>query len=117
MRMARLSAGLLLLAALSGIYWQTQPQEQEITVTGKLVRLMAIGGESTGWVVELESATDIDGKQMNAVQVSYRKTGKLEKLENKRVRATGKLTHRQGVETGKQPVLAVSSIKEAKAAS
>jgi hypothetical protein len=114
MRIARLSAGLLLVFA--SIYWQTQPQEQEITVTGKLVRQMAIGGESTGWVVELESAINIDGKQVSAIPVSYRKAGKLEKLENKRVRATGKLTHRQGVETGEQPVLAVSSIKEAKAA-
>jgi heat shock protein HslJ len=113
MRIVRLSAGLIL--TLFGVYLAAQRQpEQEITVTGKLVRTMAIGGESTGWVLELESAAHIDGKQVNSVQVSYRNTGKLEKLGNKRVTAVGKLTRRQGVETGEQPVLEVSSIKEAK---
>jgi heat shock protein HslJ len=101
--------------ALLSVHLQAQPPEQKITVTGKLIRAMAIGGESTGWALELESATTIDGKQMNSIQVSYRKTGKLEKLENKRVRATGKLAHRHGVETGEQPVFELSSIKEAKA--
>jgi heat shock protein HslJ len=111
MRIVRLSAGLIL--ALVSVCLQAQPQEQEITVTGKLVRAMAVGGESTGWSLELESATTIDGTQVNSIQVSYRKTGKLEKLENKRVTATGKLAHRHGVETGEQPFLEVSSIKEA----
>ena len=55
MRIARLSTGLIL--ALVGVYLQAQPPEQTITVTGKLVRAMAIGGESTGWALELESAT------------------------------------------------------------
>jgi heat shock protein HslJ len=113
MRIARLRSSLIL--ALVTIYMQAQPPEQKIVVTGKLVRAMAIGGESTGWSLELESPTTIDGKQMNSIQVSYGKTAKLEKLENKRVMATGRLTHRQGVETGEQPVLDVSSIKEAKA--
>jgi heat shock protein HslJ len=52
---------------------------------------------------------------VNSIQVSYPKTRKLEKLENKRVRATGKVAHRHGVETGEQPILEVSSIEEAKA--
>ena len=77
---------------------------------------MAIGGESTGWALELDSATAISGKQVNSIQVSYRRTEKLEKLKDKHVRATGKLTHRHGVETGEQPVLDISSLKEAKAA-
>jgi hypothetical protein len=68
---------------------------QKIAVTGKLVRAMAIGGESTGWILELESAVTIDSKPVNSIQVSYRKNVKLEKLENARVRATGKITHRQ----------------------
>src|SRR5258706_10918616 len=113
MRIARLTTGLIL--ALVSVYLQGQPPEQKITLIGKLVRAMAIGGESTGWVLELESATTIDGKPVNSIQVSYRKTGKFEQLENKRVRAAGKLAHRHGVETGEQLVLDVSSIKEAKA--
>jgi hypothetical protein len=94
-----------------------QPREQEITVTGKLVRVMSIGAESTGWAIDFESPTDIDGKPVHSIQVSYRKTGKLEKLVNKRVKASGKLTYRRGVETGEQPILDVSSMKEAKPAS
>ena len=74
-----------------------------------------VGGESTGWTLELESATLIDGKHVTSIPGSYPKTAKLEKLENKRVRATGKIGHRYGVETGEQPVLDISSIKEAKA--
>jgi hypothetical protein len=79
------------------------------------MRAMAIGGESTGWILKLESTTTIDGKQVNSIQISYRKTGKLEKLENERVSVTGKIIRRQGVETGEHLVLDVSSIKEAKA--
>jgi heat shock protein HslJ len=110
MRIARLMTGLILVFA--SVYLQAQPPEQEITATGKLVRAMAIGGESTGWVLELEPAITIGGKQVNSIQVSYRKTGKLDKLANKRVTATGKLGQQTGVETGEQPVLRVSSIKE-----
>ena len=112
MRTARLSIGLIL--ALVSVYLQGQPTEQKITVTGKLVRAMSIGGEATGWALELESATTIDGKPVTSIQISYRKTRKLEKLENKRVEAAGKLAHRHGVETGEQPVLDMFSIKEAK---
>jgi len=112
MRIARLGAGLVLVS----ICLQAQLAEQEITVTGKLVRAVAIGGESTGWVLDLEAPTSIGGTQVRSIQVSYRNTAKLAKLENKRVKASGKLTHRQGVETGEQPVLDVSSIKQAKTA-
>jgi hypothetical protein len=88
---------------------------KNIAITGKLVRGMAIGGESTGWILELESTTVIDGRQVNSIQVSYRKTEQLEQLENARVKVTGKITHRHGVETGEQLVLDISSIKETRA--
>ena len=32
-----------------------------MTVTGTLTRVMAIGGESTGWAIQLDSAAAIDG--------------------------------------------------------
>ena len=94
---------------------QGQPVSiQKIAVAGKLVRAMAIGGESTGWILELESTHTIDGRQVNSIQVSYGKTEELEKLENARVRVTGKITRRHGVETGEHLVLEVFSIKEIK---
>jgi heat shock protein HslJ len=111
MRINRFVVGLIL--ALVSFSLQAQSPELSITLAGKLVRAMAIGGESTGWTLELESPTTIDGKQVSSIQVRYRKTGKLEKLQNQRLTATGKVVHQQGVETGDQPVLNVSSIKAA----
>jgi heat shock protein HslJ len=113
MRIARQVAGLMLL--LAGVYSQAQQPGQEISVTGRLARAMAIGAESTGWVLELEPAITVGGKQLNLIQVSYPKTKRLEKLANKRVIATGKLGQKTGVETGDQPVLSIASIKEAEA--
>ena len=123
MSVARLSTHLIL--ALASVWLQAQaqqqgqpqgkPPQQKITLTGNLVRAMAMGGESTGWVLELESPTRIDGKLVSAIQVDYGLTETLETLANKRVRAIGEITHRHGVETGEQPVLKVSSIREAKA--
>ena len=109
MRGERLITGLVLVLATLSLH--AQPSQQEITVTGKLSRVMAIGAESTGWVLELDSAMDMDGKHLSSIQVSDPKAGELEALANTRVRITGKLSQRSGVETGEQPVITVSSIK------
>lgn len=110
MRLAQRSA-LLVLALLSVNAW-SQTSEQKLTVTGKLVRVMAIGGESTGWAIELSPAITVDGKQVSSLQVRYRSASKLEKLENRQVRATGTLTQKQGVESGEQLILNIASLKE-----
>jgi heat shock protein HslJ len=78
---------------------------------------MAMGGESTGWTLELDSAMTIGDKEVNSIQVSYSKSAKLEKLANQRVNASGKLVHRHGVETGDYAVLELNSIKKAKSTS
>jgi heat shock protein HslJ len=113
MRMARLTASLIL--TLLCISLQAQTPEQKLTVTGKLSRAMAIGGETTGWVIQLESEITIKGKQVDSIELDYHKTSKLEKLQNQRVQVVGTLSHRQGVETGDRTVLVASSIREAKA--
>jgi heat shock protein HslJ len=110
MLVARLSTALILVL----FCVCSHAQEQKIAITGKLGRTMAIGGESTGWSIQLESETTIDGRQVSAIEVDYPKTGKLEKLDSKPVTAIGTISHRQGVETGERPVLVVSSIKEVK---
>jgi hypothetical protein len=112
MRAARLAV--LLVLALSCLYLHAETKEQKITVTGKLTRAMAIGGESTGWTIELDSETTVAGKAVHSIEVAYAKTEKLEKLANQHVSAKGKIGHRQGVETGDRMVLEVSSIKAAK---
>jgi heat shock protein HslJ len=111
MPIARLSISLIL--ALVSPNLQAQSPQQAITLVGKLTRAMAIGGESTGWTLELDSATTIDGKQVTSIQVRDGKAGRLETLQNQHVTATGTLTHQPGVETREQPVLNVSSIKAA----
>ena len=98
MRLMRIAAGLSL--SLFLISLAASPQEQTITVTGKLTRVMAIGGESTGWAIELDAETNVGGKQIHSIEVSSRDIEKLKQFDNKHVRASGKILHRQGVETG-----------------
>ena len=112
--LGRVSMGLIL--AIFGVHLQAQTPERQ-TVTGKLGRVMAIGGESTGWAIQLDSETTIEGKRVDSLEVDYSNTERLEKLADKRVRATGTLSHRKGVEMGERLVLVVSSMKEVKATS
>jgi heat shock protein HslJ len=113
--LARLSVGLIL--AILGVHLQAQTPGQQTTVIGKLGRVMAIGGESTGWAIQLDSETSIEGKRVDSLEVDDSNTERLEKLANKRVKATGTLSHRKGLETGERLVLVVSSMKEVKATS
>jgi heat shock protein HslJ len=105
-----------LILAVFGVHLQAQTPERQTTVSGKLGRVMAIGGESTGWAIQLDSETSIDGKRVDSLEVDDSNTERLEKMANKRVKATGTLSHRKGVETGERLVLVVSSMKEVKAA-
>ena len=88
-------------------------REQKTIVTGTLARQMAIGGESTGWAIQLDSETSIDGKQVNNIEIAFHDAKKLQNLQNKRVKAIGKLSRRIGVETGSRSVLDVLSIEAA----
>jgi hypothetical protein len=99
---------LLLCFALQG----SAKSHQKLAVTGKLTRVMAIGGESTGWAIQFESETTIDEKPMHSLEVAG-PSEQLQQLENKIVTAKGTLTYKHGVETGDRPVLKISSIKEA----
>ena len=90
---------------------QKEEPQRTITVKGKLDRVMAIGGESTGWSIHLSEEITIDGKQLTSIEIDFPNTKKLEKLENREVKATGTITYRHGVETGERPVLKVSSVK------
>ena len=112
MRTQRLAMGLILGFVCVGV--QAQTTERAITVTGRLTRAVGIGGESTGWVIQLEAETSIDGKQVQVIEVAYRNAKRLEELENKLVRASGKLAHRIGVETGERTVVEITSIREVK---
>jgi hypothetical protein len=107
-------AGVLLMLLCRGAVAQTPPTK--ITVTGKLTRVMALGGESTGWAVQFDTQTAVDDKPATSIEVKFSDPNQATKYANQRVRVTGKVTHRQGVETGDVVVLEVSSIKSAKPA-
>jgi heat shock protein HslJ len=113
MRVSRLGTGLAILILC--FFSQAEAKQQKTTVTGTLTRVMAMGGESTGWAIQFDAETTIDGKQFHSVEVESHKLQKLERLENKHVTATGVLTHRQGVETGERTILVTSSMKESPA--
>jgi len=87
-------------------------QGEKLTVTGKLIRAAAVGGESTGWVIELPSDMTVEGNPIHSIQVSFHDTGKLEKFANKNVTASGTVSRQQGTETGQQLVLEISSLKQ-----
>jgi heat shock protein HslJ len=97
--------------------FQAAPQGQSKIVTGKLIRAVAIGGESTGWAIQLDSEVNIEGKQLTLIEVESRDVKTLVKLENKHVEATGTVSRRRGIERGDRFILSVSSIGELSAKS
>src|SRR3984885_14710301 len=86
MRITRASMGLIL--TLCCVFLHADERDpQKITLVGTLHRAMAIGAESTGWMVQVDSETIIDGKPISSVEVSdTHKPRQLEDFENKRVK-------------------------------
>lgn len=92
---------------------QSPKTQDKIEMTGKLTRAMAVGGETTGWMLELDIEATVEGKTIHSIEIDYPKVKKLEKLADQPVVAAGRITHRQGVESGDRLVLEVTSIKSA----
>ena len=81
----------------------------ERILTGKLTHVMGIGGETTGWALELNSDLTIEGQTFRSIEVSG-PAKKLASLAGQEVKARGVIKHRQGVERKDWLVLEVSSI-------
>jgi hypothetical protein len=115
MRTVRLLVCFLAVAILASIAVRADESHspKKITIIGKLTRVMAVGGESTGWSLELKREITLEGQKMNAIEVAG-PMEKFEKLADQRVRARGTLTHRKGVERGERLILEVTSINAAK---
>jgi len=83
MRLVALALNLLIFC----VCLQASAQEQKpITVRGKLVNIMGVRGESTGWAVELDSAISVDGKQVDSIELDGL-TKKAQKLQDKQSRS------------------------------
>jgi hypothetical protein len=109
----------LLFCVLAFAFGSTQALPQgaspakKIAIIGKLTRVMAIGGETSGWSVEFKHRITLEGKKMRSVEVSG-PLEELEKLKDQRVRAEGALAHHTGMERGEYTVFEISSIRAAK---
>ena len=80
---------------------------------GKLVRVVAIGGETTGWAVRLDSERQIGDTTVRQVEVDPAPSKvSLESFQDKQVEITGTLTWRRGVERKKYPVVILETIHE-----
>jgi hypothetical protein len=90
---------------------QSRGEPKTITITGTLERVAGVGGETTGWAVRLDSATEVLGKSLKSIEISGDHAD-FSKLDHKHVEATGKPGVRRGIERGEWPVLEVISIKE-----
>ena len=85
--------------------------EGTVEATGKLVKVMAVGAETTGWAIQFEEEVSFGGKGTHSIEVEG-DVKKFGKLENKKVTAKGTIVHRQGVETKDRMVFVVQKIKE-----
>lgn len=90
------------------------PVEGTVEATGKLVKVMAVGAETTGWAIQFEDEMTFGGKGMHSIEVEG-DAKKFGKLENKKVTAKGTIVHRSGVEAKDRVVFVVEKIKEWKA--
>ncbi len=99
------------LVACSALGGKKQDTEKGLAVRGKLVQVMAIGGETTGWGIELDAPLEIEGQKVSLLEIEAKQM-QLDGFENARVEAWGRLKMRQGVERKFWPVLEVMNLKE-----
>ena len=104
----------LVILLLPNLGAQTAKQPAALTITGTLVRVAGIGGETTGWAIELDSEIEVQGERVKSIELSGDRR-EFAKLENKHVETTGRLAVRHGVTRGEWSVVEVSSIQESSA--
>ncbi|MHB8174226.1 MAG: hypothetical protein ACYDFU_07180 [Nitrospirota bacterium] len=85
-------------------------QQGELKLTGTVRRVMAIGGETTGWALVLDFETAADGMVFREIELDPGDT-KMEQYKNQHVEVTGTLFDKTGVERGKYTVFQIRSIK------
>ena len=115
-RRAGIFLGLLAGLSIGGLVLESSAQESDTTAdrfAGKLVRVVAIGGETTGWAVRLDSERQVGEVTIRQVEVDPApRQVRLESFQDQRVEITGTLTWRRGVERKKYPVVIIETIRE-----
>jgi hypothetical protein len=110
-RMSVLAINAVLLLLVIGSVSASAEEAQMLKVTGKLMSVVAIGGETTGWAIDLDSPFEVDGESVTRLEVDH-DTNRYAKFENQRIEAIGKLVFINGVERGKRRVLEVTEIRQ-----
>ena len=82
----------------------------EITVTGKLMKVMAIGGETTGWAVDLDEPREIGGNPVSRIEIDPARQPVAD-FDQRRVEIEGILEKRSGVERGDYWVIVLRKIR------
>lgn len=115
MRIARIVLTVLLFAfaitSAPATHAQNKPlQPGEIILRGKLSHVMGIGGETTGWSLELHSEVTLEGQTLHSIEVSG-PPKRLAKLADQDVKARGFVKRHHGVERKDWLVLEITSIR------
>jgi len=71
---------------------------------------MGIGGETTGWSLELQSEVTLEGQTLHSIEVSG-PPKRLARLADQDVKARGFVKHHHGVERKDWLVLEITSIR------
>ena len=95
---------------LTGTIKAVKAPEVEITVTGKLIRVMAIGSETTGWAVDLDEPRQIGGKQITRIEIDPAGS-QVDDFENRRIEVAGILAQRSGIERREYWVIVAKKIR------
>jgi hypothetical protein len=101
---------LAFLASAPAVAQKKPLQPGEVILIGRLTQVMGIGGETTGWSLELNSDVTLEGQTFRAIEVSGA-AKKLAKLANQEVKARGFVKRRHGVERKDWLVLEITSIR------
>ena len=102
---------LLMMGACLLVGAQGTPVEGSLEATGKLVKVMAVGAETTGWAIQFENEMSFGGNGVHSIDVEG-DVKKFGTLENKKVTVKGTIVHRSGVESKDRMVFVMQKIKE-----
>lgn len=106
--------GIFCLVVVSSTWAVVMKESPMVTVIGKLIRVAAIGGETTGWALELESDLKFDSKRLKRIEVDPADK-RIEEFEDKRVEVKGRLSWGGGgPERGYYPIIEIKTIRKLK---
>lgn len=81
---------------------------EEVTVNGTLVRVVAIGGETTGWAIDLNQPLEVEGETVSRIEIDLVNIDMdLAPFEGVPITAAGTLVKRLGIERGSYWVIEI----------